>query len=83
MSGISISKYVYVTLFDNKIDIFELQNSEHIAEIKRLHHKRRLTQHQLDRLHFDTFNEWFKEQVSSMIKSIVSLSYCPCTCIDI
>ncbi|MCE3215488.1 hypothetical protein HAX54_002572, partial [Datura stramonium] len=39
---------------------------EQIAEIKRLHRKCRLTQHQLDRLHLDTFNEWFKEKVKEL-----------------
>ncbi|KAH0644781.1 hypothetical protein KY284_032665 [Solanum tuberosum] len=37
-------------------------NNEHIVEIKRSHRKRRLNQHQLDCLHFDTFPEWFKEK---------------------
>ncbi|KAM3200502.1 hypothetical protein P3L10_032864 [Capsicum annuum] len=41
-------------------------NIEHIAEIKRSHRKRRLTQYQLDRLHFDTFTDWFKEQVKEL-----------------
>ncbi|XP_070010997.1 uncharacterized protein [Nicotiana sylvestris] len=39
---------------------------EHIAEIKRAHRKRRLTQHQIDRVHFDTFHKWFKEQVKEL-----------------
>ncbi|KAM3216987.1 hypothetical protein P3L10_026430 [Capsicum annuum] len=41
-------------------------NKEHIAEIKRSYRKRRLTKHQLDRLHFDTFNKWFKDQVKEL-----------------
>jgi len=48
-------------------------NREHIAEIKRSHRKRRLTQHQLDRMHFDTFSDWFKDKVSSMTKLLVTL----------
>ncbi|XP_019241074.1 PREDICTED: uncharacterized protein LOC109221072 [Nicotiana attenuata] len=39
---------------------------EHIAEIKRSYRKRRLTQHQLDRVHFDTFHEWLKEQIKEL-----------------
>lgn len=52
-------------LFNCESDVVENYKKEHIAEIKRLHRKRRLIQHQLDRLHFDTFHEWFKEKVSS------------------
>ncbi|XP_070020356.1 uncharacterized protein LOC142180916 [Nicotiana tabacum] len=42
------------------------RGQEHIAEIKRSHRNRRLTQHQLDCMHFDTFHEWFKEQVKEL-----------------
>nr|XP_009771304.1 PREDICTED: uncharacterized protein LOC104221865 [Nicotiana sylvestris] len=55
------------------VDVFELDEKtwlqahrEHIVEIKRAHRKHRLTQHQLDRMHFDTFHEWFKEQVKEL-----------------
>nr|XP_016463930.1 PREDICTED: uncharacterized protein LOC107786928 [Nicotiana tabacum] len=59
------------------VDVFELDEKtwlqayrhfqlEHIAEIKRSHRKRRVTQHQLDCVHFDTFHKWFKEQVNEL-----------------
>ncbi|KAH0710881.1 hypothetical protein KY284_012308 [Solanum tuberosum] len=41
-------------------------NSEYIGEIKRSHCKRRLNQHQIDCLHFDTFLEWFKVKVNEL-----------------
>nr|XP_018628938.1 uncharacterized protein LOC108946486 [Nicotiana tomentosiformis] len=53
-------------LFDNKMIYASYMNREQIAEMKRSHRKRRLTQHQLDRVHFDTFHEWFKEQVKEL-----------------
>ncbi|XP_070046112.1 uncharacterized protein [Nicotiana tomentosiformis] len=57
--------YVYY-LFDNKLNICKLHNRKHNAEIKRSHCKRCLTQHQLDRVHFNTFHEWFKEKVKEL-----------------
>ncbi|KAK6791561.1 hypothetical protein RDI58_010642 [Solanum bulbocastanum] len=39
---------------------------EYIAEIKRSHCKRCLTQHQFDRMHFDTFSECYKEQAKEL-----------------
>ncbi|XP_019259987.1 PREDICTED: uncharacterized protein LOC109238017 [Nicotiana attenuata] len=53
-------------LFNCESEVVENYKKEHIAEIKRAHRKRRLTQHQLDRVHFDTFHEWFKEQVKEL-----------------
>ena len=54
-------------------------NSKNIVEIKRSHPKHRLNQHQLDCLHFHTFAEWFKENVSRTSNSLVKLNSCPCT----
>nr|XP_009800440.1 PREDICTED: uncharacterized protein LOC104246330 [Nicotiana sylvestris] len=63
-----------------RVDVFELDEKtwlqphrhvlfnceEHIAEIKRAHRKHCLTRYQLDRVHFDAFHEWFKEQVKEL-----------------
>ncbi|KAG5573803.1 hypothetical protein H5410_063569 [Solanum commersonii] len=51
-------------LFNCESDVVDYYKNEHISEIKRLHRKRCLTQHQLNRLHFENFHEWFKEQLS-------------------
>ncbi|XP_016467837.1 uncharacterized protein LOC107790421 [Nicotiana tabacum] len=53
-------------LFNCESEVVENYKKEHIAEIKRAYRKRRLTQHQLDHVHFDTFHEWFKEQVKEL-----------------
>ncbi|KAH0705893.1 hypothetical protein KY285_010421 [Solanum tuberosum] len=53
-------------LFNCESEVVESYKKEHIAEIKRSHRKRRLTQHQLDRMHFDTFSEWFKDKVKEL-----------------
>ncbi|XP_019229639.1 PREDICTED: uncharacterized protein LOC109210641 [Nicotiana attenuata] len=53
-------------LFICESEVVENYEKEHIAEIKRAHRKRRLTQHQLDRVHFDTFHKWFKDQVKEL-----------------
>ncbi|XP_019224668.1 PREDICTED: uncharacterized protein LOC109206305 [Nicotiana attenuata] len=53
-------------LFNCESEVVEDYEKEHITEIKRSHRKRRLTQHQLDRVHFDTFHEWFKEQLKDL-----------------
>nr|XP_033514657.1 uncharacterized protein LOC104106602 [Nicotiana tomentosiformis] len=53
-------------LFNCESEVVENYKKEHIAEIKRSLRKCRLTQHQLDRVHFDTFHEWFKEQVKKL-----------------
>ncbi|XP_019240998.1 PREDICTED: uncharacterized protein LOC109220987 [Nicotiana attenuata] len=53
-------------LFNCESEVVENYKKEHIAEIKRSHRKRRLTQHQLDRVHFDTFHEWFKEKAKEL-----------------
>ncbi|XP_059292354.1 uncharacterized protein LOC132045788 [Lycium ferocissimum] len=53
-------------LFNCESEVVENYKNEHIAEIKRLYRKRRLRPHQLERLHFDTFHEWFKEQVKEL-----------------
>ncbi|KAM3325691.1 hypothetical protein P3S67_000816 [Capsicum chacoense] len=53
-------------LFNCNSKVVENYKKEHIAEIKRSHRKRHLTQHQLDHLHFDTFNNWFKDQVKEL-----------------
>ncbi|XP_019251295.1 PREDICTED: uncharacterized protein LOC109230226 [Nicotiana attenuata] len=53
-------------LFNCESEVVENYKKENIAEIKRAHRKRRLTQHQLDRVHFGTFHEWFKEQVKEL-----------------
>ncbi|XP_060211996.1 uncharacterized protein LOC132639574 [Lycium barbarum] len=53
-------------LFNCESEVVENYKNEHIAEIKRLYRKSRLRPHQLERLHFDTFHEWFKEQVKEL-----------------
>ncbi|MCD7448543.1 hypothetical protein HAX54_043818, partial [Datura stramonium] len=53
-------------LFSCESEVVENYKNEPIAKIKRLHRKLHLTQHQLDRLHFDTFNEWIKEKVKEL-----------------
>nr|XP_009797180.1 PREDICTED: uncharacterized protein LOC104243658 [Nicotiana sylvestris] len=53
-------------LFNCEFEVVENYKKEHITEIKRSHRKRCLTQHQLVRVHFDTFNEWFKDQVKEL-----------------
>ncbi|XP_075075406.1 uncharacterized protein LOC142162713 [Nicotiana tabacum] len=53
-------------LFNCESEVVENYKKEHIAEIKRAHRKRRLTQHQIDHVHFDTFHKWFKEQVKEL-----------------
>ncbi|KAH0781562.1 hypothetical protein KY290_001160 [Solanum tuberosum] len=53
-------------LFNGESEIVECDKKEHIAEIKRSLRKRSLTQHQLDRMHFDTYNEWSKEKVKEL-----------------
>ncbi|KAL3337469.1 hypothetical protein AABB24_029894 [Solanum stoloniferum] len=70
-------------LFNCESEVVENYKKEHIAEIKRSHRKRRLTQHQLDRMHFDTFSEWFKEKVkeleatSDILKNVIVLARGP------
>nr|XP_016512510.1 PREDICTED: uncharacterized protein LOC107829577 [Nicotiana tabacum] len=70
-------------LFNCESEVVENYKKEHIAEIKRSHCKRRLSQHQLDRGHFDTFHEWFKEKVkdleatSNILKDIKVLAQGP------
>ncbi|XLU42005.1 hypothetical protein S245_036819 [Arachis hypogaea] len=51
-------------LFNCASKVVEDYRNEHISEIKRTHRKRRLSPHQLDRLHFNSFHEWFKDEVS-------------------
>ncbi|XP_019257628.1 PREDICTED: uncharacterized protein LOC109235833 [Nicotiana attenuata] len=53
-------------LFNCESEVVENYKKEHTAEIKRSHRKHRLTQHQLDRVHFDTFHDWFKEQIKEL-----------------
>ncbi|XP_075095157.1 uncharacterized protein LOC142173461 [Nicotiana tabacum] len=53
-------------LFNCESKVVENYKKKHIAEIKRSHRKRCLTQHQLDRVHFNTFHEWFKEKVKEL-----------------
>ncbi|XP_057454141.1 uncharacterized protein LOC130745771 [Lotus japonicus] len=53
-------------LFNCESNVVENYKREHINDIKRSYRKRRLTQHQLDRLHFDSFHEWFKDQVNDL-----------------
>ncbi|XP_019256426.1 PREDICTED: uncharacterized protein LOC109234832 [Nicotiana attenuata] len=53
-------------LFNYESEVVENYKKEHIAEIERSHRKHRLTQHQLDRAHFDIFHEWFKEQIKEL-----------------
>ncbi|KAH0672689.1 hypothetical protein KY290_024919 [Solanum tuberosum] len=53
-------------LFNSESAVVENYKNEHIVEIKRSHRKRRLNQHQLHCLHFDTFLEWFKEKVNEL-----------------
>ncbi|XP_057416131.1 uncharacterized protein LOC130710786 isoform X2 [Lotus japonicus] len=53
-------------LFNCESNVVENYKREHINDIKRSYRKRRLTQHQLDRLHFDSFHEWFKDQVNEL-----------------
>ncbi|XP_033513125.1 uncharacterized protein [Nicotiana tomentosiformis] len=53
-------------LFNCESDVVSNYKNEHISEITRLHRKRRLIQHQLDRLHFENFHEWYKEQVNEL-----------------
>ncbi|KAH0727895.1 hypothetical protein KY284_003760 [Solanum tuberosum] len=71
-------------LFNCESDVVDYYKNEHISEIKRLHRKRRLTQHQLNRLHFENFHEWFKEQVneldliSNISNDIKALAQGPC-----
>ncbi|KAM3358714.1 hypothetical protein P3S68_021647 [Capsicum galapagoense] len=59
-------KHIYIFFFNCISEVVENYKKEHIAEINRSYRKRRLTQHQLDRLHFDPFNKWFKEQVKEL-----------------
>ncbi|KAK6789385.1 hypothetical protein RDI58_013184 [Solanum bulbocastanum] len=69
-------------LFNCESEVVENYKKEHIAEIKRSHRKRRLTQHQLDCMHFDTFSEWFKEKVKELeatfiLKNVIVLARGP------
>nr|XP_033513042.1 uncharacterized protein LOC108945861 [Nicotiana tomentosiformis] len=70
-------------LFNCESEVVENYKKKHIAEIKRSHRKRRLTQHQLDRVYFDTFHEWFKEQIkeleatSNILKNVKVLAQGP------
>ncbi|KAH0735547.1 hypothetical protein KY285_011254 [Solanum tuberosum] len=71
-------------LFNCESDVVDYYKNEHISEIKRLHRKRRLTQHQLNRLHFENSHEWFKEQVkeldliSNISNDVKALAQGPC-----
>ncbi|XP_029146011.1 uncharacterized protein [Arachis hypogaea] len=53
-------------LFNCASKVVEDYRNEHISEIKRTHRKRRLSPHQLDRLHFNSFHEWFKDEINKL-----------------